>query len=211
MDTKKLHGAVKTKEIQAQINPEIAKHLLLEGNKRFVNNNNLTRNHNNFVKTTSKSQYPFAVIITCIDSRIEPAIIFDQGIGDIFVIRIAGNIINKDILGSIEYSCYVAGAKLVLVMGHNSCGAVNAAVKNTKLENLTPALEKIKLLADKHNLNPNNYTSNDFADKLSEINALNSVLEIKENSNILNTMYKNKEIDIAACMYDVNTGIIRFL
>jgi len=132
------------KETQSQITPDRAIEMLLDGNKRFLENNFLNRDYNSQVDDTSSGQYPFAAVLSCIDSRVPVELIFDQGIGDIFSARVAGNIVNEDMLGSIEYACKVAGSKLILVLGHSKCGAVTAACKNVELGNITALLSKIK-------------------------------------------------------------------
>ena len=132
------------KETQSQITPESALEILLDGNKRFLDNNFIDRDYSSQVNDTSSGQFPFAAVLSCIDSRVPVELIFDQGIGDIFSARVAGNIVNEDMLGSIEYACKVAGSKLILVLGHSKCGAVTAACKNVELGNITALLSKIK-------------------------------------------------------------------
>ena len=137
-----------TKETQEVLSPKDALNLLVDGNKRFVQNLKAQRDLLSQVKQTSTGQFPFAVILGCIDSRTPMELIFDQGIGDIFSVRVAGNIINEDVLGSMEYSCKVAGSKVLVVMGHTKCGAVTAACKGVKLGNITPLLAKIQPAVD---------------------------------------------------------------
>ena len=134
---------MQTKESQSAITPEKALEMLKEGNLRFAKGLMLNKNLLQQVSGTSKSQFPFAVILSCIDSRVPAEIIFDQGIGDIFSVRIAGNFINKDILGSIEFACKVAGSKLIVVLGHSSCGAIKGACDHVEMGNLTGLLQKI--------------------------------------------------------------------
>ena len=133
-----------TKERQQKITPEQSLNILIEGNKRFTQNISLNRNLLEQAKETEQGQYPFGVILSCIDSRASSAIIFDQGIGDIFSIKIAGNVVNEDILGSMEFSCKVAGAKVIVVLGHTHCGAVKGACDDVEMGNLTCLLDKIK-------------------------------------------------------------------
>src|SRR4028118_427391 len=133
-----------TKELQDAITPSIALNLLKEGNKRFMSNLKVNRNLLQQVNETSDGQHPFAVILSCIDSRTSAELIFDQGLGDIFSVRIAGNILNDDILGSMEFACKVAGAKLIAVLGHSKCGAIQGACKKVKLGHLSGLLEKIE-------------------------------------------------------------------
>ena len=133
-----------TKETQQNLTPTEAHRLLVAGNGRFVQNAQTQRDLRGQVMATSKGQYPFAVVLSCIDSRVPAELVFDQGIGDIFSVRVAGNIVNEDVLGSIEYACKVAGSKIVVVMGHTKCGAVTAACKNVEMGNITPLLQKIQ-------------------------------------------------------------------
>ena len=133
-----------TKEIQENLTPKSAHEILVKGNERFAENLKAQRNLIDQVFATSKGQYPFAVILSCIDSRVPAELVFDQGIGDIFSVRVAGNVVNEDVLGSMEYACKVAGSKIVVVMGHTKCGAVTAACNNVELGNITPLLNKIK-------------------------------------------------------------------
>ena len=133
-----------TKETQTSISPEKAIQLLKEGNNRFIENKAINRNLLDQVKATSLGQFPFATILSCIDSRVSSELIFDQGIGDVFSARVAGNFVNEDILGSMEFACKLAGTKIVLVLGHTSCGAVKGACDDAKLGNLTALISKIK-------------------------------------------------------------------
>ena len=137
-----------TKYTQDNLTPKDAHQILVEGNKRFIRNLKVQRDFKAQVTETSKGQFPFAVILSCIDSRVPAELVFDQGIGDVFSVRVAGNIINEDVLGSMEYACKVAGSKIVVVMGHTKCGAVTAACNNVELGNITPLLKKIKPAVD---------------------------------------------------------------
>ena len=133
-----------TKESQENLTTKCAHDILVEGNKRFAQNLKAQRNLQDQVYETSEGQYPFAVVLSCIDSRVTAELIFDQGIGDIFSVRVAGNIVNEDVLGSMEYACKVAGSRIVVVVGHTKCGAVTSACKNVELGNITTLLSKIK-------------------------------------------------------------------
>ncbi len=133
-----------TKEMQAAITSSMALNLLKEGNKRFVNNLKVNRNLLQQANETSDGQHPFAVILSCIDSRTSVELVFDQGLGDVFSVRIAGNIINEDILGSMEFSCKIAGAKIIVVLGHTNCGAIKGACDHIEMGNLTALLSKIQ-------------------------------------------------------------------
>jgi len=199
-----------TKEIQDQITPAKAKEILIEGNKRFVQNIKADRNLKEQVLATSNGQYPFAVVLSCIDSRVPAEIVFDQGIGDIFSTRVAGNIINEDVLGSMEYSCKVAGSKIIVVLGHTKCGAVTAACNNVELGNITSLLEKIKPAVQI--VNPNNTKMDDLSiEKTTIQNVKISIDRIREESPILHEMEKNKEIEIVGAIYSVSTGKVEFL
>lgn len=198
-----------TKEIQDSINPTKAFDLLVTGNNRFVENNKIDRDLNAQVSQTSAGQYPFAVILSCIDSRVPAELVFDQGIGDIFSVRVAGNIVNEDILGSIEYSCKVAGSKIVVVMGHTKCGAVTSACKHVKLGNITALLEKIQPAVAE--IESGGEMSPENIEKVAILNVQKSIEQIRNESPILAEMQKNKEIDIVGAIYSVETGKVLFL
>lgn len=198
-----------TKFTQENLSPKEAHNLLIEGNNRFEQNLNAQRNLKEQVLETSSGQYPFAVILSCIDSRVPAEFVFDQGIGDIFSVRVAGNIVNEDILASIEYGCKVAGSKIVVVMGHTSCGAVTAAYENVNLGNITSLLNKIKPavhLIQKENKPP----SDKIVDEIAVKNVLLSIERIREESSILLEMEKNNEIQIIGALYHVTTGKVDF-
>jgi carbonic anhydrase len=201
-----------TKEIQTSISPEKAIEILKTGNERFVNNLKANRNLLQQVNETSDGQHPFAVILSCIDSRTSAELIFDQGLGDIFSIRIAGNILNEDILGSMEFACKIAGAKAVIVLGHSKCGAIKGACDNVEMGNLTALLTKIRPAVDdeliiKENRNSSNA---EFVEKVAVINVKRTVKAIMERSPILNEMIKTGELDLLGGMYDVETGVVTF-
>jgi carbonic anhydrase len=200
-----------TKESQANITPGIALEYLKEGNARFVNNLKAHRNLLEQVNETGEGQYPFATILSCIDSRVSAELIFDQGLGDIFSIRIAGNILNEDILGSMEFACKVAGSKLIVVLGHSRCGAVNGAVDQVEMGNLTGLLKKIKPAIDAVEKEAtNDFGDADFRDEVVERNVLNVANEIPEKSEILQQMLAGGEIAIAKGVYSVETGKVIF-
>ena len=198
-----------TKETQQNLTPKCAHEILVEGNKRFVQNLKAQRNLQEQVFETSKGQFPFAVILSCIDSRAPAELVFDQGIGDIFSVRVAGNIINEDILGSMEYACKVAGAKIVVVMGHTKCGAVTAACNHVELGNITPLLNKIKPVVDAVNIEPGNM-HDDVIEDVAQLNVGLSINRIRKESQILLDMEDNGEIEIVGAMYDVETGLVEF-
>lgn len=200
-----------TKESQANITPGIALEYLKEGNARFVNNLKAHRNLLEQVNETGEGQYPFATILSCIDSRVSAELIFDQGLGDIFSIRIAGNILNEDILGSMEFACKVARSKLIVVLGHSRCGAVNGAVDQVEMGNLTGLLKKIKPAIDAVEKEAtNDFGDADFRDEVVERNVLNVANEIPEKSEILQQMLAGGEIAIAKGVYSVETGKVIF-
>lgn len=200
-----------TKESQAKITPESAKEILLEGNQRFVNSQRLDRNYLQQVKETSGSQYPFAVVLSCIDSRTSTELIFDQGIGDIFNARIAGNIVNEDILGSMEFACKVAGSKLIVVLGHTSCGAVKGACDHVELGNLTGLLQKIQPSIDAIQYEGDRSAKNmEFVEMVAEKNVSNALKEIPQKSPVLHEMIEKGEIGIVGGMYNVETGAVEF-
>lgn len=198
-----------TKYTQDNLNPKDAHNILVAGNKRFAENLKAQRNLKDQVLETSEGQYPFAVILSCIDSRVPAELVFDQGIGDIFSARVAGNIVNEDILGSMEYACKVAGSKIVVVLGHTKCGAVTAACNHVELGNITPLLKKIQPAVSA--IEKNGVTMDD--DSIEEVSVLNvklSIERIRKESPILSELEKNKEIEIVGAMYNVSNGKVDF-
>ncbi len=209
-----LHGTVKDAESLRKMTPQMALVLLKEGNRRFLAKEVIERDHDWHIRETIDSQHPFAIVLGCIDSRVMPSIIFDQGIGDLFIARVAGNIINQDILGSMEYACAVVGSKLILVLGHTSCGAVKGAVDDVKLGNLTASLKHIKLAMEK--VEPvageeRTAKNPDFVDRVAVKNVELAIEDIKNQSPILLEMYQKKKIAIAGAIYDHSTGNVKFL
>lgn len=197
-----------TKEIQASIKPYDAVVRLIEGNNRFLQNRKSERDLLIQVEKTGGGQFPFAALLSCIDSRVPAELVFDQGIGDIFNVRVAGNIVNEDILGSLEYSCKVAGSKLILVLGHTRCGAVTAACKHVELGNITPLLDKIQPAVGsivKGDLTP------ELIEEVAVRNVENSIAQIRKDSPILKEMEDSGEISIAGAIYDVASGAVEFL
>lgn len=201
-----------TKESQEKITPDMALNYLKEGNKRFQDNLKISRNHLHQVNQTSEGQFPFAVILSCIDSRTSAELIFDQGLGDIFSIRIAGNILNDDIIGSMEYACKVANSKLVVVLGHTKCGAITSACNNFKMGYFTNLLNYLQpaIDAEKDTLIERNGNNNKFVNKVSENNVLMTIIKIKERSFVLSDLLKNKKINIVGALYDIETGEVKF-
>ena len=205
------HKFTQTPQTQAMHTPQSATQMLVNGNARFVTGNPLNRDLHSQVKETATGQYPFAAVVSCIDSRIPTEVIFDQGIGDIFNARVAGNFVNKDILGSLEFACKLAGSKVIVVMGHTSCGAVKGACDHAKLGNLTQMLEKISPAVRAIETAPHVDRSSanlDFVNKVSEKNVELTIAKIKTDSPVLNEMYTNGEIEIIGAMYDVKTGSV---
>jgi len=201
-----------TKEMQKSLTPVQATELLKKGNERFVNNLKANRNLLQQVNETSDGQFPFAFILSCIDSRTSAELIFDQGLGDIFSCRIAGNVLNEDILGSMEFACKVAGSKVVVVLGHTRCGAVKGACDDVKLGHLTHLVEKIKPAVEAEKSVANNRTSSnlEFVDKVADINVHLVMRQIREQSPIVDEMLKKGEISLIGGMYDVETGVVEF-
>lgn len=197
-----------TKEMQAAITPVMALELLKEGNKRFINNLKENRNLLQQANETSDGQHPFAVILSCIDSRTSVELIFDQGLGDVFSVRVAGNIINEDILGSMEFGCKVAGSKIIMVIGHTKCGAVKGACDHVEMGNLTALLSKIQpAVYDETTEFDNRDSSNDeFVEKVAAINVKRTVHAIMERSPILKEMIETGEIGIVGGSHNITTG-----
>lgn len=201
-----------TKELQAAITPKRALELLIEGNKRFVNNLKVNRNLLQQANETSDGQHPFAVTLSCIDSRTSVELIFDQGLGDVFSIRIAGNVLNDDILGSMEFGCKVAGSKIIVVLGHTKCGAIKGACDGVEMGKLTTLLNKIKPaieeeVTEKDNRNSSN---SNFVDKVTHLNVKKTVQSILESSPILKQMVEDGQIGIIGGMHDITTGNVTF-
>jgi carbonic anhydrase len=201
-----------TKEMQNAISPSKALDLLKEGNRRFVNNLKINRNLLQQANETSDGQHPFAVILSCIDSRTSAELIFDQGLGDVFSVRIAGNIVNEDILGSMEFGCKVAGAKIIVVLGHTKCGAIKGACDNVELGNLTSLISKIKPAVDQETTTTENRTSSNanFVENVAELNVSLSVKNILLKSPIIAEMVKNDQIGIVGGVHDISTGEVKF-
>jgi carbonic anhydrase len=201
-----------TKEMQTALTPSMALELLKEGNRRFVNNLKVNRNLLQQANDTSDGQHPFAVILSCIDSRTSAELIFDQGLGDIFSIRIAGNIVNEDIIGSMEFGCKVAGSKIILVLGHTKCGAVKGACDHVEMGNLTSLLTKIRPAVDDENITIENRNSSNpvFVENVSKINVKRTVKAVMERSPILKEMILSGEIGIIGGTQNITTGEVTF-
>lgn len=202
-----------TKEAQEILTPDLIIEILKKGNERFVNNIKEHRNLLEQVNETSTGQFPFAAILSCIDSRTSAELIFDQGLGDIFSIRIAGNILNEDILGSMEFACKIAGSKLIVVLGHTNCGAIIGACDDIKLGHLTILVNKIKpsIEIESETESERNGRNVKFVENVSVNNVRLAVEGIRRRSPILSEMEREKKIKIIGGMYDVETGIVKFL
>ncbi|MES2517376.1 MAG: carbonic anhydrase family protein [Bacteroidota bacterium] len=203
---------VHTYETQASLTPKAALQILKEGNNRFVNNLKANRNLLEQAGYTAEGQFPFAVILSCIDSRTSVELIFDQGLGDVFSVRIAGNIINEDILGSMEYACKVAGSKIIVVLGHTKCGAIKGACDHVEMGNLTALLSKIQpaVYDEKTEINNRNSGNETFVEKVSIINVKRTVIGILGRSPILKEMIEKGEIDIIGGIHDITNGEVTF-
>lgn len=199
-----------TKITQDEITPQLALNYLKEGNERFVKNLRANRNLLEQANNTADGQFPFAVILSCIDSRTSAELVFDQGLGDIFSARVAGNIVNEDILGSMEYSCKVAGSKLVVVIGHSKCGAITAACQHVEMGNITALLNKVKPAIDKVTPTVDDITSDISVQKVADENVKVAINEIRNKSEILAEMEKNGEIKIVGGMYNLENGKVEF-
>ncbi|MFC5625285.1 carbonic anhydrase family protein [Algoriphagus winogradskyi] len=204
---------VHTAETQATITPAKALEILKEGNQRFINNLKINRNLLEQVNETKDGQFPFAVVLSCIDSRTSAELIFDQGLGDIFSIRIAGNIINNDILGSMEFACKLAGSKLIVVLGHSKCGAIKGACAGVKTGNLTGLLEKINPAIDevKNEMPDTDQTDPEFINAVEKQNVICMMDTIIKESPVLKELFESGEIGMVGSYYDVETGEVSFM
>jgi carbonic anhydrase len=205
--------SVFTKSTQAAITPEQALERLKNGNARFVSGNPVRCDAKSQVKATGGGQAPFAAVLACMDSRVAPELVFDQGIGDIFAVRVAGNFVNTDILGSLEYATQVAGAKLIVVLGHSDCGAVKGAIDGVQLGNLTAALENIrpavKEVTDASGARDSKNTV--FVKRVSERNVRDAISHLVSRSEILAGLVNERKLLIAGGMHDVSTGVVSWL
>lgn len=200
------------KELQSSISPRKALEILKEGNNRFINNLKAHRNLLEQANETRDGQWPFATILSCIDSRTSAELIFDQGLGDVFSVRIAGNIVNTDILGSMEFACKVAGSKLIVVLGHTKCGAVKGACDHVEMGNLTELLSKIQpaVYQEKTTTGDRSSKNSTFVENVAEINVKRNVKNIIERSFVLEQMIENGEIGIIGAMHNIETGEVNF-
>lgn len=197
-----------TKETQNNLTPDLALEILKEGNERFVKNLKSNRNLLQQVNETSTGQFPFATILSCMDSRTSAELIFDQGLGDIFSIRIAGNILNEDILGSMEFATKVVGTKLIMVLGHTKCGAIVGACNNVELGNLTALLKKVNSAIDQETATIDNRDGKNtlFVNNVTKINVLLTIDRIRAESPIIAELEQQGQIKIIGGLYDVDNG-----
>ena len=203
---------VLTKEEQDALTPDMVIQSFKEGNERFMRNDLTQRNHSEQVRKSTDAQYPKAIVLSCVDSRVPVEDVFDRGIGDIFVARVAGNFVNEDILGSMEFACKVSGSKLVLVLGHEHCGAVKAAVDDVKLGNITPMLAKIQPAVESVDYTGERTSKNEeFVHMVCESNVRNTMDQIRINSPILKEMEDKGEIKIVGAIYDMDSGKVSML
>ena len=204
---------VLTKAEQDALTPDMVIQILKEGNRRYVNNDLTQRDHSALVRAAAGGQYPKAVILSCIDSRVAVEDVFDKGIGDLFVARVAGNFVNVDILGSMEFGCKVSGAKLILVLGHESCGAIKSAIDKVKLGNITAMLAKIQPAVTKSaDFKGDKTSKNDaFVEYVALNNVRNTIETIKDKSPILKEMSDKGQIKIVGAYYNLKTGEVVFL
>lgn len=202
-----------TRETQSSMTPQKALQYLREGNERFVNNLRAHRDLLQQVNETRDGQFPFATIVTCIDSRTSAELVFDQGLGDVFSARIAGSVINDDILGSLEFSCKVAGSRIIVVLGHSQCGAIKGAVDKVQLGNLSTLLNKIQPSVYRERTTKENRTSKNaaFVENVMEIQTRRSVSQIVENSVVLREMIDASELYLIGAVYSVESGQVTFL
>ncbi len=205
-------GAALTREAQAAITPTKALAMLKQGNERFVSGKAIERDYLAQVKQTSKGQFPFAAVVSCLDSRIPPAIVFDRGIGDLFVARVAGNFVNDDILGSLEFATKLAGAKLIVVMGHTECGAVKGACDAAQLGLLTATLANINpaVKAVQEDYTPRSSKNAEFVQAVAEMNVQLTMQTLRDRSVVLREMIDKGEIGLVGAMYDVSSGKVKF-
>ena len=212
-ESKQVITHVMTKEDQAKLTPDAVFQEFIEGNKRFQSGKSIPRDLSEQARKSAVGQFPKAVVLSCLDSRVPVEDVFDQGLGDIFVGRVAGNFINEDLLGSLEFACKVAGAKLVLVMGHQHCGAVKGAIDDVKLGNITAMLAKIKPAVKMSQDFPGEKTSSNelFVRHVSENNVKHVLQQIREKSPILKEMEDKGEIKIVGAFYRLTDGTLEFI
>jgi carbonic anhydrase len=201
-----------TKEEQDALTPDMVIQSLKEGNERFVRNDLTARDHSAQVRKSTLAQFPKAIVLSCVDSRVPVEDVFDRGIGDVFVARVAGNFVNEDILGSMEFATKVSGSKLVLVLGHEHCGAVKAAIDDVKLGNITPMLTKIRPAVNAVEYEGDRTSKNEkFVHEVCQTNVQYTIEQIRRDSPIMKEMEDNGEIKIVGAVYDMDNGKVTFL
>lgn len=208
-----IHAKLVTESIQQQLTPDDAIHRLIAGNERFSHNK---RHHINFLQQTqrtAKSQHPFAIVLSCIDSRVPPEIIFDQNVGNIYVTRVAANVINKDVLAGMEYATKITGAKLIVVLGHHSCGAIHGACENVTLGNLTQLLDKIQpaIKQTEKTLGKKDCHDSQFINLAAKNNVADVVATIPKESPVIQQLMNEHKVKIVGAMYNLSTGKVTFL
>lgn len=203
---------VMTQQAQAELTPPQALSLLKQGNQRFLSGDSRQRDYLSQVKQTASGQYPFASIVSCLDSRIPPEIIFDQGIGDIFVAMVAGNFVNDDILGSLEFATKLSGSKVIVVMGHTDCGAIKGACDGAQLGLLTTTLANINpaVTAVEGKFAPRDSTNADYVQAVSEMNVKLTMQKLRDRSLVMREMIDKGELMLVGAMYDISTGKVSF-
>jgi len=203
---------VMTQEEQAALTPDMVIQSFKEGNARFTRNDLTKRNHSEQVRSSTDAQFPKAIVLSCVDSRVPVEDVFDRGIGDIFVARVAGNFVNEDILGSMEFACKVSGSKLILVMGHEHCGAIKAAIDQVELGNIKAMLAKIQPAVGMVEYDGDRSSKNEqFVHQVCERNVIHTMVQIRERSPILAKMEARGEIKIVGAIYDMDSGAVSFL
>lgn len=204
-----LPGKTLTKSVQASFTPDLALSTLKAGNKRFVSGKTLRRNNKLNISRTALGQFPYASVLGCIDSRAAPEVVFDQSVGDIFTARVAGNIVNEDILGSLEYAAVHGGSRVVVVLGHTGCGAVKAACDSHVEGNITTLLEKIKpSVAASKVTGERNSKNKAFVSDVTELNVKDAIQTIRQKSSILNDLEAKGKIKIVGAIYDTGSGVV---
>lgn len=212
-ETTELSTDVLTAEDQAELTPEEIIQQMKDGNERYMNNNLTPRDYQAQVQATTGGQYPSAIVISCVDSRVPVENVFDMGVGDIFVARVAGNFVNEDILGSAEFATAAAGSKVVVVMGHESCGAVKSAIDGVDMGNITAMLDKIEPAIEMTESFDGEQSSsnNEYVTEVVNNNVVHTISEMRERSSIIANLERNGDVVIMGAFYDLDTGEVTFL
>lgn len=199
-----------TKEFQQKLTPRQAYELLVEGNQRFVNSKQFNRDLQKQKTETANGQYPFAVVLSCMDSRTSVELVFDQGLGEIFSIRIAGNIVNEDIIGSMEFACQVVGSKVIIVLGHTRCGAIKGACQDVELGHLTGLLDRIQPAVEETRKRHKDLEAEALAERVAEVHVEQALEEIKTKSPIIRQLVEEGKVGMAGGIYNVESGTVSF-